>query len=583
MRTCAMCEADIPEPEGGGRVPRFRAMTQPPAGPAPRTTNFQIRYPTPDNPNTKGYICTDCDAGNALHWCPECGPYVEEGWSDYRLIQPVPCPEHSLSDAGPVVECSACGVEIMLVDDLYDRYGVSQYYYYCGGCAGQGRMFRCAAPNCQEVFHRDEEDVYRTWPGGRTCLDCGKPGPHPRQLNPFRPQEWDFDPGCGCRLCSWLQDYDPERYPPPPEAAREPPRLPCSSCDYRVHLNNLTTIERGVRYCHSCKRGNLTTCTECERERPRGAFIQTPRPGNLCRSCAEELGFWHCDFQCDAWFPEDAQCGCGGVHGYNYTPPAYQFQVADGESGLNLDKTPFLGIELEVEALAGGSRSEGAKIVHDIPWAYPVHDGTLVGNRPNGLGGDGGFEIVTHPMSWRWFNEHWPEIEGLLATLSTRGYRSWESGRCGMHVHVSRRPMSESHGMRFIRFIYGSPNLCMTVGQRSAKNPALREYAPFDQEDPARFIEKIRDYRNPGVDGHYCALNAAKRVSLEARWFRGTLNPESFRKNVEFIHSVWYFTKREGHRSANEINYIEWLRTPPERGQYATLLDYLEKNYVTRR
>jgi len=247
---------------------------------------------------------------------------------------------------------------------------------------------------------------------------------------------------------------------------------------------------------------------------------------------------------------------------------------------------PFIGLELEIEAQKwGASRLAGAKLVNTIAsdFGYVMHDGTLLGTDDGGLGGQKGFEFVTHPFTYEWFDEQWPNIENLLTTLSSAGYRSWEGGRCGIHVHVSRAPMSDAHQMKFIRFIYGSVNMMLCLGQRGYRDSVLNKFSPFHREDRSRLIMKIRDFVNPDVHGHYAALNCNKPATLEGRWFRGTLNPRGVRKNVEFMHSLWYFTKMFGFSSANEINYIDWLRESPQSRQYMVLLDYLEREYVTRR
>jgi hypothetical protein len=245
-----------------------------------------------------------------------------------------------------------------------------------------------------------------------------------------------------------------------------------------------------------------------------------------------------------------------------------------------------MGLELEIEAQKpGASKAKGANMTRDmlgdIGWC--MHDGSLLGHKSNGTGGDMGFEFVTHPFTYEWFNENWHRFEEYLKVLSAKGYRSWHGGRCGMHIHISRAAMTDAHQMKFIRMVLGSTNLMMAVGQRGYRDKNLSKFAPFHADERSRLMEKVRSFQNPGVSGHYTALNTMRPSTIEARWFRGTLNPLGIRKNVELIHSMWYFTREYGFTSANEMNYITWLRQPWGARRYGTLLNFIEHNYITRR
>jgi hypothetical protein len=311
---------------------------------------------------------------------------------------------------------------------------------------------------------------------------------------------------------------------------------------------------------------------------------------NPCSVCIEAAGGWYfCNTQCNSWFQQSTQCDCGGVHAWNYVPPELTFFVGRHQNLTRIrreERIPFFGLELEIEAqLHSSSRSGGAALTRDMVGQYGwcMHDGSLLGNKSNGTGGEKGFEFVTYPFTFEWYEENWWQFERWLAEMRSRGYRAWDGGRCGMHIHVSRAPMTDAHQMKFIRMIYGSTNLMMAIGGRGYKDKNLSKFSPFHREDRSNLLMKVRNFTNPGVDGHYTAINTNKAATLEARWFRGTLNPDSIRKNIELMDAMWWFTREYGFVAANEMNFIQWLRDPMQHRKYNTLLSFIERNYITRR
>ena len=362
------------------------------------------------------------------------------------------------------------------------------------------------------------------------------------------------------------------------------PEIPmqlCTVCevDYYVGTGG---IYGGQSLCHCCAETRTKLCTKCDKLHLKEAFKRVPRntPADFgaCDSCISRTNrYWLYDAQCNRWFlrheVDEGQCDCGGIYSWNYTPSVLHFK---DNIGVDRDIVPFLGLELEVEHNGEIDRKEGALAVKDSlgDVAYCMHDGSL------GRRGKDGFEIVFHPITYEWFEDNWDRIRGMMKTLRAMGYRSWNSGRCGMHVHISRQPMSEVHQLKWLRFIYGSTNLAMCIGRRGYNDPNLKKYSPFDREDRSQMMRKITRNINPGSDSHYAAINATRASTLEARFMRGTLSSRGFRKNVEFIQSTWEFARLYGIATANEMNYLEWLRSPEPSLRFPTVLNYIERNYL---
>lgn len=591
------------------------------------TTTVTTTPPTPP-PSTPG-ICTECrdrwveavenseyydfDEDEVyratMGFCPECDVLFNMPSEWYgnihagqtndptAYIPVVPCTYHSHMDEigdRPGKICSHPGCDRMVM------YSVRQRAVPYGR---KGKMF-CRSHfaavvqcnGCKDVIHIEERGVVRQdglmWNihgdpinGTYTCGSCYENATPPAWLPFTHPNQWEFDAYCTCRTCRWLKDNGERKFPDwlKPEASEYAPSMCyCGECgnmvpdDLTVEMESLDdSYDYHTTYlCHSCREiGGQCYCGHCDDTIVSGRVVDLVN--GFCSYCAEDQGWWQCHEGCGGrWYSPDEDCNCDGVHAWNYVPDFIYYKMPEDSS-----VEPFIGWELEVEAVKGESsrRLGGTHIRDHYSWCYAMHDGTLADR------GQGGLEIVSHPMTYRWIRTNWDEIEGLLKWFSDKGFRAWETKRCGMHVHIDRRHMSDAHQMRFINFIYGSANLCMVIGQRGYRDPYLRKYAPFDREQRHQFIEKVRNNHNPGVDGHYAALNADTAATLEARWFRGTLNPVSFRKNIEFVRSVWEFTKTYGHASSNEINYVSWLNESMQYTRFGNVREYIESNYITRR
>ena len=552
-------------------------------------------------------VCQPCAVRNGLRYCPFCHDTFHYPRSWYGGTTPrsvLPCPdcsrerypdtERGYGERPQYIDCDHCGDDINISDGDERIRVIAGESIWCRSC-WRDRL-QCENSFCAKIHHENDSTHGPSW-GSYCSPECSDfnhnitgSGSIPSGRRWWKPQENEYISGCGCEMCSWIHDnihlmliydvYQDEVNPvvPPDES------LPsCTSCGCHHHAEIGTLVPDGS-VCHYCTMSKIKECSNCQASKLIHNFHGTHRTHRgWCDSCMATLDdHWLCDAQCSRWYStqvhSEGDCECGGINVWNYTPAYLKFL---NYGDVDDTKIPYLGLELEVEAMTdGATRRSGAKLTRSIAksWSWCMHDGSL------GENGQMGFEIVTHPMTYEWFDMNWPQIKTLLHSLREHGMRSWDSGRCGMHIHISRKLMSESHQLRFLNFIYGSSNLAMTIGGRSHADSTLTRYAPFDRERRSDFLgQKVRRYTNPGTDSHYAAVNANKKATLEARWMRGTLSPSSFRKNVEFIQSVWEFTRKFGNTSANEMNYITWLRSPPESRRFSNVLRFIEHNYITRR
>ena len=156
-----------------------------------------------------------------------------------------------------------------------------------------------------------------------------------------------------------------------------------------------------------------------------------------------------CDGLCE-------HCDCNNVdniiESYSYKPDPIFFGEGDR----------FFGIELETEPQDEGD--EDVDMVREVQeyvseWAYLKHDGSL---------NEGGFELVTHPMTLENHLEKFtPE---LFKTIRDAGYVSHTSGSCGLHIHISRSAFkSDLAIVKLLEFVYGNyENVVSELGRRKS-------------------------------------------------------------------------------------------------------------------
>lgn len=172
-----------------------------------------------------------------------------------------------------------------------------------------------------------------------------------------------------------------------------------------------------------------------------------------------------------------------------------------------------LGIELEIE----GITSENKQRISDTLAKYLKGEAVVVYD--GSLDSSGG-EIVTIPLSptrlgsVRWYK--------LLSELASLGCRSHDGGHCGLHVHVSRKYLSEDSWKKLHLFVVKYQTFFKAISRRDG-----------GRSNPYSYCEFLRDRRNK-----YRAVNFLHDSTIEFRFFRGTLNPLSFLSSVAVIRTL---------------------------------------------
>lgn len=330
--------------------------------------------------------------------------------------------------------------------------------------------------------------------------------------------------------------------------------LQCNYCEQYYRSRDVVSDGRGNHRCDDCA-GVAVQCSRCS------SFLSPENAENIaggfyCRYCVEEC-FRYCHY-CEGIFSRDDllyyndtyYCyNCGGEHdlplfpadgrlirGYDYKPiPTFFKTPTDKHEKL------FFGVELEVGNTKG--RIENEDMVKKLfkvfkNFAYYKRDGSV----------PGGFEIVTHPFSWVWYRENRKMFEAALELLRKNGFRSYEPGMCGIHVHMSRKAFTDVHLFKFLKFFFENHDFMYIISQRDdySTRRSCQWGRRRDRKDQKTLLKKTKE-KGTGVHGNrFTAVNLESPGTYEVRIFRGTLKASSFMKNVEFCKAAYDFTDSSG-------------------------------------
>ena len=319
----------------------------------------------------------------------------------------------------------------------------------------------------------------------------------------------------------------------------------CNSCSSWTHYDNSGWYE-GCRFCAHCIEANVYDCGECGVERWDGD-----------------------DHDCEDSNDEENNL----IHDYSYKPSPFFF----GEGKYHF------GFELEVES-RGNGRYEGASAVQSFLGgrAYFKNDASL----------DEGFEIVTHPHTLE--NYHKEFDWSFLRRLQSDGFRSWNTGSCGLHVHVSRTAFGEgdpwemgtpmhqrsrlllrrqAHELRFMKLIYDNQRQVERIAGRSSIH-----YANF--ADKGNLVQKVK-YGNQS-NGRMSAVNTENSETIEIRVFKGSLRKERVLSAIEFVHASVEYTRNIKVTSKNLalswMNFTGYVGNNAE--QYPNLITIMGESFA---
>lgn len=267
---------------------------------------------------------------------------------------------------------------------------------------------------------------------------------------------------------------------------------------------------------------------------------------DMCDPCAEPYAWCHdhdrywnteyesqCEYCADEENDED-EYGSRLIHDYSYRPSPTFFVRRGADSGAVVFREQpnmsFTGFELEMEA-TNCSVGDGAQLAVDLfgEQTYLKYDGSL----------SSGFEMVSHPMSLEYINTKFDF--NAVKQLADLGMRSAKTNTCGLHVHINKGFFNNraTSMYRFMSMFYANSEVWRRLAGRSNSS-----YAQWDIGEGNRLLHYTKAFGNGG-NGYrdynydrYVAVNLQPSNTIELRFFKGTLRPETLQARLQAVHAV---------------------------------------------
>ena len=323
----------------------------------------------------------------------------------------------------------------------------------------------------------------------------------------------------------------------------------CAECGNAYPSDDMNSVD-GDWFCEQCFNERYVWCHGCDSARDREGAGEV---GDwwMCRDCLEN----DCSIcnECDHWTlsenghtDDDGEFVCNScrnaredeIHEHNYKPrPVFRRIGAEPVAS-----TLFFGYELEVENIMNRVSINDMSDWNDKFWegrdngqfVYCKHDGSL----------HYGVEFVSHPFSWAWFTQHQGELKEWLGFIRSKGYRSYSTGTCGLHVHMNKSAFDGTRLYKWMKFFHENGDFIYEISGRRSRGD-LHAWARVDDvgADKKNLIYEARN-KMKAKDGRYWAVNLVPRNTIEIRIFKGTLANSSFFRAIEFLRALYQFCEK---------------------------------------
>lgn len=329
----------------------------------------------------------------------------------------------------------------------------------------------------------------------------------------------------------------------------------CYECDSRngnVSPREVCGDQRSL--CDSCF-DDYEECVECEDLTHRSNLRDVSGvSGRFCYSCVSSGSFNQCECG-DWWDPESVDYCCESTTSAHIRYYSYKPQIT-----LYGDGPVFYGMEVEICT---------TNLVKEASIAANGF-GDLVCLKEDSSISNGGFEIVTQPMSYEWARENfsWQTFTDLAKA------GSYADDSTGIHVHVSRAGFTNPlHDHRWFLFVHRSKRQMQALARRESSR-----WAAFNREDRRRakdiMIKKERS------SDRYVAINTQNRDTYEVRIFASSVDPKQIQAAMGLVAASVEYTRQLTARTIIRDNgwawssFVAWVE---KNDIYAPLLEEMRR------
>jgi len=349
----------------------------------------------------------------------------------------------------------------------------------------------------------------------------------------------------------------------------------CVGDSYEVHTDYRNT----EIWCEYCTDHDARKCDDCGDYWCEDEIYHSDQPDwYVCRNCYDN-NYYFCS-ECEStvhydYWDSDSDCCCDCANKSRDIKP-YHWHHNNGFTNRNMlfikgDKIPIgssdeiktCGIELEVDKDTSEGQKDAIDSINELideNEIYYEHDGSL---------SSGGFELITGIHTFESLKQmKWKQI---LQILQDNGFSSHNGGRCGLHVHISRKffGRDDNEQSNAIGKIYAFYSLfwddLVKASRRKTFTYCDNAFVETNKEDLTDRINNnvnaTRQYlfdKAKSKDGsHGVALNNTNDNTFEFRLGRGTLKYESFMAWLDLTFTIAKNSKKIAIK--NLVDCDKWL------------------------
>lgn len=362
----------------------------------------------------------------------------------------------------------------------------------------------------------------------------------------------------------------------------------CTSCN-RIFITEQGRTYRNGRYCPYCVSERWTTCDDCHEEVPLDQTFLTVSGDRICPDCFDH-DYFTCDgcgeiYHRDERYYVDDEWLCPNcyedsendedrydedeayVHVYNWKPRGIFYDV--GGPTEDRDKL-FYGFELEVS----GSHRHAPDFLSFFNDTNFGHENSVYLKSDCSIR-EGGFEIVTHPMTMEYIKETFVNtLKPALNDLRKKKFKGHNYG--GMHVHISRDMVTYRQWDKMTQMLSDDDNEQAWLFLTQRKKNQLDQWANLKCRMSTSENDLKYRYENKYAmaNGRYTAINATPNT-IEFRIFNSNLRIERVLKNLEICQAMYDFTKPVQRNNFSMNKFIAYVRRHEDR--YPNLVAFLDE------
>lgn len=249
-----------------------------------------------------------------------------------------------------------------------------------------------------------------------------------------------------------------------------------------------------------------------------------------------------------------------GFHGYHHHRDVYMNKPKRAYRGHRI------GIELEVEFNSGDERRDFCDKKSN--WFYRESDGSL---------GSYGCEIISIPLMPQDAKsvDFWQTLTDYLSSHA----RSWDTGRCGLHVHIGREILgrteeqqSETIGKLLYLYHHYVKDTRMNIkiygrergyNDTDGKTPVGDAAKIFGSEifKIKSAAEKVKDAMiDKSSRDRYFDINLRNTATIEFRKGKGSINPKRIAMVVDYCERLCIYAKNTPWQQISYDDFVKFLK-----------------------